>query len=197
MSSLLLPSTTTLVLVLGCKVEEDNTPSAWLKARLEAAVAYCERHGPLSAQWQVVVSGGAVRSIVAEGDVMKKWLVENHAGFAEQVVAETRAQNTPENVFYTCKMISDSGLAGQLHRFVCVTSDFHITRAQMLLEKALPFWGLNSVELVMVPAPSPGLEGALLQQRLAWEVKCMAEDAMTQKEQHALYAASIAENETI
>ena len=71
-------SAETVVLILGCKVEPDNTPGDWLRSRLETAVATCQTL--TTAPFVIIVSGGAMRSVVAEGVVMKTWLEWRSAG---------------------------------------------------------------------------------------------------------------------
>ena len=119
-----------VMVVFGCKVDPDG-PSILLRDRLDTALAYLEDHPDMT----VVVSGGkGDDEHVSEAQAMYDYLVERGVD-GERIVREDQSRNTWQNVNNTLALFR-SGAAADPDRVLLVSSDFHLTRIQMLWNRA-------------------------------------------------------------
>lgn len=133
------------VLVLGTKLNEDGTPSALLKSRLDAAIAYEHQEDDI----RYIVSGAG------EASVMKSYLMEN--GIDEnKIIVENQADNTYENILFSVKLLPD-----HMSSFTIISSDFHVYRAQAMASSL----GYN---VHVISAETPFLD------RLYWQIREVA-----------------------
>lgn len=107
------------IIVLGCQVYRDGTPSPQLELRLEAALEAWRQHP------RMIIACGAQGSNepAPEGDVMRAWLLDKGVP-ADQVIAETASTNTRQNLL-NAKALLPEGIL----RVTVVTSDYHLPRA--------------------------------------------------------------------
>ena len=88
------------VIVLGCQVYADGSPSPQLELRLEAALETYNEHPRL-----IVVCGAQGENEPApEGEIMRDWLIARGVA-AEQVIAEVRSVNTRQNLEYAMALL--------------------------------------------------------------------------------------------
>ena len=107
------------IIVLGCQVYQDGTPSPQLEFRLEAALETWRQHPRL-----IIVCGAQGNNEPApEGDVMRAWLLERGVP-ADQVIAETASANTRQNLQYAKALLPEG-----VQRVTIITSDYHLPRA--------------------------------------------------------------------
>ena len=119
-----------LMVVFGCKVDPDG-PSILLRDRLDTALDYLEDHPDMT----VVVAGGqGSDEPVSEAQAMYDYLVE-HGVDGAQIIREDQSRNTWQNINYTLELFQ-SGEAADTERVLLVSSDFHLTRIQMLWNRA-------------------------------------------------------------
>lgn len=132
------------IIVLGAKVDPWG-PSRALDDRLRAAYEYLETYPDSKA----VVSGGqGPDEVMSEGDCMADWLVEK--GIApERVIRETAANDTRENLRFSCELIEDDcGQDWRTQRIVIVSSEYHLCRAAYVGRHLLDY------EFGTYPAPT-------------------------------------------
>ena len=119
-----------LMVIFGCKVDPDG-PSILLRDRLDTALGYLEAHPDMT----VVVAGGqGSDEPVSEAQAMYDYLVE-HGVDGAQIIREDQSRNTWQNINYTLELFQ-SGEAADTERVLLVSSDFHLTRIQMLWNRA-------------------------------------------------------------
>ena len=119
-----------LMVVFGCKVDPDG-PSILLRDRLDTALDYLEDHPDMT----VVVSGGqGDDEHVSEAQAMYDYLVE-HGADGDQIIREDQSRNTWQNVNNTLDLFQSGEIDGT-ERVLLVSSDFHLTRIQMLWNRA-------------------------------------------------------------
>ena len=132
------------IIVLGAKVDPWG-PSRALDDRLRAAYEYLETYPDSKA----VVSGGqGPDEVMSEGGCMADWLVEK--GIApERVIRETAANDTRENLRFSCELIEDDcGQDWRTQRIVIVSSEYHLCRAAYVGRHLLDY------EFGTYPAPT-------------------------------------------
>lgn len=128
------------ILVLGAKVKANKKPSHIMQERLEAARLLAQKNPQAS----IIVSGAKrTDEPISEAASMKNYLV-GHGIARERIIAETKAQNTAENIYYSKKYFCG--------KTVVVTSDFHLYRALYLAKRqGLKLMGQATVTSVDVP----------------------------------------------
>ena len=132
------------VIVLGCGIWPDGSPTLALIYRLDKAVEYY-RKNPLI---KIIVSGGkGPDEPVPEAEAMAEFLIKE--GIPESsIIAETRSTSTMENFKF-----SRSLMQGDLNKpvkIVFITSDFHVLRSRILAKR-------NGFEAYAIPAPTPAI----------------------------------------
>ena len=119
-----------LMVIFGCKVDPDG-PSILLRDRLDTALDYLEDHPDMT----VVVTGGkGDDEHVSEAQAMYDYLVARGVD-GDQILREDRSRNTWQNVNNTLDIFRSGEIAGT-DRVLLVSSDFHLTRIQMLWNRA-------------------------------------------------------------
>lgn len=107
------------VIVLGCQVKADGTPSVQLEYRLNAALeTYQENPRPI-----VVCGAQGADEPAPEGVVMRDWLVARGVP-EEDVLAETESRDTMQNLRNAASLLPEGTRTVTL-----VTSDYHLPRA--------------------------------------------------------------------
>ncbi len=116
------PEKDATVIILGCGVDSDGTPSAVMQKRVDAALDYLRDHPDVP----VIVSGGQLGSApVSEAESMKQELMR-HGVDEERIYCEDQSRTTAENLRFSAKIIEDRHLSETV---AVVTSEFHLARA--------------------------------------------------------------------
>ena len=128
------------IIVLGCGLNSDGTPSHTLQNRLDGCIEYHHKN-PDS---YIVVTGAVSRfGNMTEGAAMKKYLVDN--GIAEnKILVDEKATNTKENFEYSLQLLQSAGADNK--NVVFVTNSFHIYRARNYALQA----GFDSINVLSV-----------------------------------------------
>ena len=116
------PAEDATVIILGCGVNSDGSPSAIMQERVNAGLKYLESHPDVP----VIVSGGQLGGApISEAESMKQCLIEQ--GIEEsRIYIEDQSRTTAENLRFSTIVIKEN----QLNQNVAVvTSDFHLARA--------------------------------------------------------------------
>ena len=126
------------LLVLGARVNPDGQPSAALAARLDTAFDFIQEHPEITA---ILCGGQGSNEPCTEAQAMYDYLV-NKGMDAGRLLLEDQSRNTIENIENARALIGDG------HRTAVVTSDYHLARARVLMERG----GLDACG---IPAPTP------------------------------------------
>ena len=107
------------VIVLGCQVYADGTPSPQLELRLQAALETYQEKPRL-----VITCGGQGSGEPApEGQIMREWLIRQGVPEAD-VIAECESQNTKQNLKFAKALLPEDVTC-----VTVITSDYHLPRA--------------------------------------------------------------------
>ena len=130
------------VIVLGCGIKPDGTPSWALANRLDAALAWYRAH----AGTRLVVSGGqGTYEPTSEAASMAQYLLEKGVP-ATDILVEDRSTSTMENFKFSIPILWDAGWRGE--PVLYATNDFHLFRGRMLA-------GRYDLEAYGLSAPTP------------------------------------------
>ena len=128
---------TDAILVLGHRLNPDNTPSDDLKSRIDTAVAlWKETNAPL-----IMPCGGITHDRSrSEAEVMRDMLIER--GVPEGIIRmEDKSRTTTENIVNAVKLLEKGA------RVALVTSEYHLEHSLFECER----FGINAYG---VPAPT-------------------------------------------
>ena len=145
------------IIVLGCGLESDGTPSKTLKLRLDGAIDYYDKNPDC----YIITTGSFSRgSKITEAESMKNYLVEN--GIPEnKIICDNQATNTKENFRYSLQLLNKFDINED--RIVFVTNSFHCYRSTMYAKEA----GFNTINTISVKTDSVVLAPALIREVFA------------------------------
>jgi hypothetical protein len=93
-----------VIILLGCPNNADGTPATCQTTRADDAVKFMQAgYGD-----QFITSGAAVHNQYVEADTLKQLLIDRGVP-ATSIVAETRAQHTDENIYYSTRIMESRG----------------------------------------------------------------------------------------
>ncbi len=124
------------LIILGCCIRSDGTPTPILKGRIDAAVRFeREQFAATGKHAKFVPSGGqGSDEVISESESMARYLMEQ--GYpAEQIVKEDKSVNTDQNIrFSRNRIIADAGTADGV-KVGIATTNYHIFRSYILADK--------------------------------------------------------------
>ena len=114
------------LIVLGCGLKKDGTPTPLLRGRLELALRFDERQREETGrEARFVVSGGqGPDEVQSEAASMRDWLLSKGVP-AERIILEDQSTDTAENMRFSKAKIEAAGM-GKVAFF---TTNYHVFRA--------------------------------------------------------------------
>ena len=96
------------LIVLGCAIRKDGTPTPLLRGRLDRALTFAKRQEAETGKAPVfVLSGGqGADECVSEAECMRRYLAEQGVP-AERMLLEDKSTDTAENMAFSKKLILD------------------------------------------------------------------------------------------
>lgn len=108
------------LIVLGCKIRADGTPTPLLRGRLDKAAGFWHKGGGRAA---LIVSGGqGSDEVVSEAQAMKSYLLTRGVP-QDKIIMEEQSRNTRENLAFSMRLMREKSSA------VICTSSYHVLRA--------------------------------------------------------------------
>lgn len=121
------------LIVLGCGLKRDGTPTPLLRGRLDRALAFAERQRAETGKEPVFVTSGGQGpdEPVPESAAMKQYLTE-HGVPAERIIEEDRSTNTFENMRFSKEKIQ----AIDPHAKIAFsTTNYHVFRSGLFARR--------------------------------------------------------------
>ena len=139
------------MIVLGCKVHGDGTPSVLLRDRLDTALDYWQEHQDVT----ILVSGGkGPDEPEAEADAMAAYL-EARGVPRRRIWRETESHNTAQNLALSRALLEEKGQ--DVSGCLVVSNGFHLTRVRLLWDRV----GEKDVPISTLAAPASNLPARL------------------------------------
>lgn len=115
------------LIVLGCAIRRDGTPTPLLRGRLERALRFARDQEAQTGRAPIfVLSGGqGADETVSEAECMRRWLAEQGVP-EERMLLEDRSTDTAENMAFSKELIFARDPAA---RVAFSTDKFHVFRA--------------------------------------------------------------------
>ena len=145
------------IIVLGCGLEEDGTPSKTLELRLDGAIDYYNKNPDC----YIITTGNFSRgSKITEAESMKNYLVRKGIP-EEKILCDNQAVNTKENFRYSLQLIDKFDINKE--KVVFVTNSFHCYRSSMYAKEA----GFDKINTIGVKTDPVVLAPALIREVFA------------------------------
>ncbi len=124
------------LIILGCCIKNDGSPTPILKGRIDAAVKFEKEQLAATGKIAKFVTSGGQGSdeIISESESMKRYLIEQ--GYPEdRIIKEDKSVNTDQNIqFSRDKIKEDAGTLENIKAGVA-TTNYHIFRSYVLSKK--------------------------------------------------------------
>ena len=124
------------LIVLGCAVRRDGTPTPLLRARLDRALAFREKQMALTGKdLTFVASGGqGADEVISESECMKRYLLSRGIS-EERILMENKSVSTFENMKFSRKKILEADPEGK-GKTAFSTNGYHVFRSGILAGQA-------------------------------------------------------------
>lgn len=128
------------LVVLGCGIKPNGSPTLALKNRLDLSMEYAKEHPDT----YIVVSGGqGPNEPMPEAHAMAYYLIDRGIK-PERIILEDRSSSTMENFQYTKQILGDTD------EIAFITNRFHVFRSKILAKR-------NGFTAYGYGAPTPGI----------------------------------------
>ena len=117
------------LIILGCGLRKDGTPSPLLRGRIERALAFSRRQKEETGRDLVFIASGGQGpdEAVPESTAMKRYLMERGVP-EEHIVEEDRSSDTMENMRFSGEKIRELDPEGK-GKIAFATTNYHVFRA--------------------------------------------------------------------
>ena len=124
------------LIILGCAVRRDGSPTPLLKARLDRALAFREKQMSLTGKEPVFVAsrGQGADEAVSESECMKRYLISRGIR-EERILKEDRSASTFENMKFSGGKIREADPEGK-GKIAFSTNGYHVFRSGLLAGQA-------------------------------------------------------------
>lgn len=114
------------LIVLGCGIRKDGTPTPLLKGRLDRAIAFRDRQLEETGKDLVFITSGGQGpdEIIPESTSMKRYLISQGIP-AERIIEEECSTDTLENMRFSKEKIAEAGAEGKI---AFSTTNYHVFR---------------------------------------------------------------------
>lgn len=141
------------VVVLGCAIRKDGTPTPLLRGRLDRALAFATKQEALTGKAPLfVLSGGqGADEVVSEAECMRSYLAERGVPYARMIL-EDRSTDTAENLRFSARKMTeyaeaagDNALLPERHpplpepsgaKVLFSTTNYHVFRSGLKARRA-------------------------------------------------------------
>ncbi|MBQ3404353.1 MAG: YdcF family protein [Oscillospiraceae bacterium] len=115
------------LIILGCGIRKDGTPTPILRGRIDRALAFYEKQkAETGKELTFVTSGGqGPNEPISESLSMKRYLME-HGIPEERIIEEDRSTDTFENMKFSREKILERGPLGKI---AFSTTNYHVFRS--------------------------------------------------------------------
>lgn len=117
------------ILILGCKIRSDGTPTPLLRGRIDRAIEFARMQKEATGKDIVFVPSGGKGSdeVISEAECMHNYLVEQGIP-EEQILVENQSANTYENFGCSMKLIREHSTVPD-PKIAFSTTNYHVFRS--------------------------------------------------------------------
>ena len=121
------------LIVLGCALKKDGTPTPLLQGRLDRAIVfYSKQKERTGKELMFIASGGqGADEVIPESSAMKRYLIE-HGIPEERIIEENQSTSTYENMLYSKDKIWEIDPEGKV---AFSTTNYHVFRSGLFARR--------------------------------------------------------------
>ena len=124
------------IIILGCAIRKDGTPTPLLRMRADSALRFERAQHEKSGKHAIFVPSGGQGSdeIISEAESMRRYLNDQGVG-DDQIVKEDKSTSTEENMRFSKAVIE--GRMGDIaqKKIAFATTNYHVFRGYILAQK--------------------------------------------------------------
>ena len=115
------------LIILGCAIRKDGTPTPLLQGRIDRALSFSEEQKKLTGKGATFITSGGQGSdeVISESASMKQYLIE-YGVPSERIIEEDRSTNTLENMKFSKKKAFDIDTDAKI---AFSTNNYHVFRS--------------------------------------------------------------------
>ncbi len=121
------------MIILGCGIRKDGTPSPLLRGRIDRAIAFAKKQKELTGKDLIFIPSGGQgpNEVRPESAAMRDYLLEQGIP-AERILEDDKSTSTFENMLYSKKVIEDTGMEGKV---AFATTNYHVFRSGLFARR--------------------------------------------------------------
>ena len=121
------------LIIPGCAIRPDGTPTPLLKGRIDRALEFAAKQKELTGRELTFIASGGKGSdeTVSEAACIARYLEERGVP-AERIILEDRSANTFENMKYSKEKILETGRSGKI---AFATTNYHVFRSGLFARR--------------------------------------------------------------
>lgn len=121
------------LVVLGCALKKDGTPTPLLQGRLDRAIDFYNKQKERTGKELVFITSGGqgADEVIPESSAMKRYLIE-HGIPEERIIEENQSTSTYENMLYSKGKIWEIDPEGKV---VFSTTNYHVFRSGLFARR--------------------------------------------------------------
>jgi len=152
------------LIILGCRMRDDGTPSGILRSRLDAAISLADLERQETGHHVTFVPSGGQGpdEPLAEATSMQNYLLDKHFPSA-QIIPESRSKSTFQNFQFSQRLIQKSAPKDASPKVAFATTDYHVFRSGVLATNL----GFQNIEGVGAKSPWYFYNNALIREFIA------------------------------
>lgn len=122
-----------VIIILGCGLREDGTPTPLLRGRIDRALTFAREQEEKTgkAPYFVTSGGQGPNEAISESESMKRYLMEQGVP-EERIITEDRSTDTAENMRFSKEKIEAAGIGGKI---AYATTNYHVFRGGLLARR--------------------------------------------------------------
>jgi uncharacterized SAM-binding protein YcdF (DUF218 family) len=122
------------MLILGCAIRKDGTPTPLLRGRIDRAIEFYEAQKTETGKELTFITSGGQGSdeVISESACMKRYLMEQGIP-EERIIEENKSTNTLENMLFSKEKIDERG--GE-PKVAFSTTNYHVFRSGFFARSA-------------------------------------------------------------
>lgn len=131
------------LIILGCSIRKDGTPTPLLKGRCDRAIAFYRKQKEETGKELIFITSGGQGSDerITESACMKQYLLSQGIP-EEQIIEEDRSTNTFENMTFSKEIIQKADPGGKV---AFSTTNYHVFRSGLYARRVkLPAVGMGA-----------------------------------------------------
>lgn len=121
------------IIILGCRLQPDGTPTPLLRGRIDRALVFAEKQKEINGKDVIFVTSGGQGpdEAVSESESMKRYLLEKGVP-EERIIKEEASTDTFENMYFSKEKILARDPAGKV---AFSTTNYHVFRSGLMARR--------------------------------------------------------------